>query len=151
MKILKCHKCNHVWLYSGAAASHCTCPEGTCRTTVRLHRQVPVRWDLTPAAVFRERVSPDVHHSAAATIGGQAYGYVDVFDRSVRLAFKVFSQDVNNVRVLLVSQDLVFSWGVTQDLLHAAVVADGGDLVQSGQYALTPELVALIRPQFAEG
>ena len=98
MKVLKCHKCRYVWLYTGQSATHCICPASPCRTTVRFTRQeVPIRWDLTPAAV--PTLPP-------TDLGGVAYPFIDVYDRAASIGIQVYSDDGLNTRTLYIPPDL---------------------------------------------
>jgi hypothetical protein len=140
MKVLKCHKCRYVWLYTGQSATHCICPASPCRTTVRFTRQeVPIRWDLTPAAV--PTLPP-------TDLGGVAYPFIDVYDRAASIGIQVYSDDGLNTRTLYIPPDLQEDLGIPDPALYAAVLAAGGDMVVSGRYPIPPPLLEKIRPAF---
>jgi hypothetical protein len=136
MKIIKCHQCRHVWVYTGGAESRCICSR--CRTTVAFHREVPVV-DQTPATIAS---------FTPADLGNVAYPVVDVYDRGISLVFVVYAEDGGNTRTLPVSADLLDALGIRHQDLIDAVIADGGNTVRSGRHPVTPVIRDAIRAAF---
>jgi len=138
MRILKCQTCRNVWLYTGDLEASCICSR--CRTTVRIQiREVPIRWtDPVPTGCPGDPVLP----------GNTAVPFIDVYDRTLTLAFQVASEDGTHVRTLLLPARVLEDLGVPAQALTDAVLAAGGNTVRSGRYPVGPTLCALLQPAF---
>lgn len=131
MRIIKCQTCRNAWLYTGTYPDFCAC--SLCRTTVRLTRAtVAIRWDAS---------LPPVE-------GNTAVPFIDVYDRTLSLAFEVASEDGVHVRTIFVPPRILDELGIPQQALTDAVLAAGGNTVRSGRYPISQAIRDRIQPAF---
>lgn len=137
MRILKCQTCRNTWIYTGDLPDACIC--SICRTTVRLGRaQVTIRWAARPRSPSPRWPVP----------GDTAVAFVDVYDRTISLAFLVAAEDGTHARTLIVPPRVLDDLGIPQQALTDAVLAAGGDAVRSGRYPISPAIRDCLRPAF---
>lgn len=131
MRLLKCQTCRNTWLYTGGYTEFCTC--SMCRTTVRLARAtVAIRWDT----------------NLPPTEGNTAVPFIDVYDRTLSLAFEVASEDGVHTRTIFVPPRVLNDLGLLQQDLIDAVLAAGGNTVRSGRYPISPAIRDRIQSAF---
>lgn len=137
MRILKCQTCRNLWIYTGDLPDACIC--SMCRTTVRYGRaQVAIRWmDCLRL--------PDADQPVQ---GNTAIPFIDVYDRTINLAFLVAAEDGTHARTLIVPPRILDELGIPQQALTDAVIAAGGDAVRSCCYPISPEIRECLMPAF---
>lgn len=119
--VIKCHRCNHIWIYTGQALST-ICPD--CKTTVRILKcLVPINWDF------------DITTGDLSTQKGLALPYIDKWDTKLDLKLFVIAGDTPHGQILPFSFPLK-SGLVTQEEMKTII----GQNPFSGRYPLSKEI-----------
>lgn len=144
-RILKCHKCKRVWLYTGKSETYCIC--SGCRTSVYVgQRAIGVLWDETPQSIRAivdqmPQLDPADHRKIIQNYGNKAVFYVDLYDREIRLGIDVYSEDLLNFRTIYLD-DVMCSEEIGIEMLDLieSLFEPSNGLRNSGRYPLSPRL-----------
>jgi hypothetical protein len=123
---MKCHRCNHLWIYTGQANST-ICPK--CKTTVRSSKcQVPINWDF------------NLESGEIATQKGQVIPYIEKWNEKFSIKLVVIAVD-STYRKVLDFEYPIISGLITQQEMTDAVGINN----LSGNYNLTSEMTNKLR------
>ena len=83
LNIVKCHRCQHIWGYSGESLTT-ICP--ACKTTIRVQKSlIPCKWDYD---LTEEQPNPTI-------IPGMIVPFIEKWGNKFTLKFFLFSSDEN--------------------------------------------------------
>ena len=118
--VIKCHRCQHIWIYGGQAITT-ICPH--CKTTVRIPKCViPVNWDF------------DIFNGDLESAKGTVIPCIEKFDTKIGLKMFVIATDEP------IGHPLSFQYPLTSGLITHDDLRELTTQKNSGRYSLPTEM-----------
>lgn len=119
--VMKCHRCNHIWIYTGNSVST-ICPK--CKTTVRMSKcLIPINWDF------------NLESGEIATQKGQVIPYIEKWDDKFSLKLVLVAPDSSYCKVLDFEYPVISGLIMQEEMKETVGINN-----LSGNYNLTTEM-----------